>query len=211
MRWSSKFKNRLSSMKMSRALFGSLLLVFALTSGCAPTLRESLNRHTLKSSLGGSSSIHVDVVASEIRWEEPISLKFEPAQLRGSLASAIQDVLSGPNKRATRVSDSTPTRFLLEVHRLHHSYTRFFFPCLFYFSFFGCPVDTITAEISLTLDYRGEFFKASASGQATFNYFQYGMGAHPPEVRAVGVALSEALKMISRSVHSPRDGQNGGQ
>ena len=198
-------------MKRGGAIFGSFLLVFALTAGCAPTLRESLNRHTLKSSLGGASSIYVDVMASEIRWEEPIPLKFEPSQLRGSLASAIQDVLNGPNKRAARVGDSTPTRFLLEVHRLHHSYTRLFFPCLFYFSFFGCPVDTITAEISLTLDYRGELFKASTSGQATFNYFQHGMGAYPPEVRAVGVALSEALKMISRSVHSPREALSGGQ
>ena len=192
-----------------RACLLSFALFVMITTACAPTLRESLNPRTLQAPISKQSRVHVDVKASEIRWEEPISINFEPKKLRRNLAFAIQDVLNGPIRKAERLSDSKPTRFLLEVHSLNHSYKRFLFPCLIYFAFLGCPVDTIRAEISLTLDYQGEFFRASTSGEATFNHFQYGLSAHPPEVRAVGVAMSEALKMIMRSVKAPVDSRRG--
>ena len=180
-----------------------------MTTACAPTLRESLNHRTLQAPISKQSRVHVDVKASEIRWEEPISINFEPKKLRRSLAFAIQNVLNGPNRKAERLSESKPTRFLLEVHSLNHSYKRFLFPCFIYFAFLGCPADTIRAEISLTLDYQGELFRASTSGEATFNHFQYGLSTHPPEVRAVGVAISEALKMITLSVKSPVNSKRG--
>ena len=183
--------------RISLLSFGLFAMIIT---ACAPTLRESLNHRTLQAPISRQSRVHVDVKASEIRWEEPISINFEPKKLRRSLAFAIQEVLNGPNRQAERLSDSTPTRFLLEVHSLNHSYKRFLFPCLIYLAFLGCPADTIRAEISLTLDYKGELFRASTSGEATFNHFQYGLATHPPEVRAVSVAISEALKMITRSV-----------
>ena len=72
-----------------------------ITTACAPTLRESLNHRTLQAPISRQSRVHVDVKASEIRWEEPISINFEPKKLRRSLAFAIQEVLNGPNRQKT--------------------------------------------------------------------------------------------------------------
>ena len=189
-------KTKLSAL-FDRVLRSILVFSLILSMGCAPTLRDSLNHRTLSTPLNSPSVIHVDVQASELRWEEPISLNFSPHRLRRNLASMIQEALNGSTRRAERVGQMSHTRFLQEVHSLHHSYGRLFLPCLFYFSFFGCPVDTIRAEITLTLDHQGELFRASSSGEATFNYFQHSFGEYPPEIRAVGVAIAEAIKMIA--------------
>ena len=174
-----------------------------LTVGCAPTLHESLSHRTLAAPLNSPSPIHVDVEASELRWEEPILLNFQPSQLRRDLATLIQGTLNGPTQRAERVGDTAPTRFLLEVHRLHYNFNQFFFPCLIYFTFFGCPVETIRADITFTLEHQGERFRASTSGEATFNYFQHSFGQHPPEIRVVGIAIAKALKLIAQSAVAP--------
>ena len=174
-----------------------------LTVGCVPTLHESLSHRTLPAPLNSPSPIHVDVEASELRWEEPILLNFQPNQLRRDLATLIQRTLNGPKQRAERIGETAPTRFLLEVHRLQYSFNRFFFPCLIYFTFFGCPMETIRAEITFTLEHQGERFRASTSGEATFNYFQHSLGQHPPEIRVVGIAIAKALKLIEQSAITP--------
>lgn len=192
------------------SLIKMLALSLSLTVGCAPTLHESLNQNSLQSALGPTELVNIDIDASEIRMEESTSIKADPRRLRRELAFVMQEALNGPTQRATQLGQTRPSRYLLEVHSLQHSFLKALFPCLIYFAIFGCPTDTIRAEISLTIDYRGELYRASTSGEASFNHFQHGFSSYSPEVRVLGIAIADALQMIVRSIKNTEATQSGG-
>ena len=193
-----------SVIKINKIIY-LILITSVLSLGCAPTLRESLNAQTLNTPLYPQKSIWVDVAASEIRWNAPIlNLKPEyPQRLRRFLSRSFERVLNQTEQAQHSQDQRIPTRFLLEVHSISEHYFNFFFPCLGYFTIFGCPYRSIEAELTLTLDLDGEVYAVSASGNATYSLYNM-FSSHMPEARSVGIALNKALKLIAQSVAKAR-------
>lgn len=181
----------------SLVLSAVFLSVVFLSVGCAPRIPEMLNNRSLKSPISSQLMIHVDEVASEIRWNAPVPVSSDtPVRLRSDIARHLERAFNAG--QSFNSSDGYhPARFLLEVHNIADSNMMIFIPCLFYLTFVGCPHRSLSADITLSVEYRGKIFSTSATGKAYFNFYNQMFYPHFPEVSPVAAALRDAVRQLA--------------
>ena len=179
----------------------ALLILCSLFSGmgCAPSIREALNSDTLLKPISKTSTIQVDVEASEIIWHHPVNVaEFRPRRLRREIANSLEEAMNG-NQGADVNSGYEPARFLLEVHGVDGSYILWLAPCVVYFTIFGCPTHSLHADITLTVEYQDKVYSTSTQGSATFNiYSKHFMSTS--EISPVADAMRRAIRRLAKQM-----------
>ena len=179
----------------------------AFMSGCAPSLRDRLHSRTLSAPLSREHPIMIDVRASEIIWDhEVVVTNFRPRELRASIARALEDALNRDYDFKAS-ADEVPARYRLEVLDITNTRQWWVVPCFIYFTVFGCPTHSQSAEITLSLDYQGQIYSASTVGRATFNIYNYVFFNGRSELSPVADALGRAVRKIAAKVRR-RDREN---
>ena len=171
-------------------------------SGCAPRLKETLNSQTLTAPVSPLIKIHIDEIASEIRWNHAVSIpEDQPREMRRQIARQLESALNGSGSFRGDVG-YYPARYLLEVHQISTKSYWILFPCLLYGTFVGCPYQSMRAEVTLSVEYQGKIFSISDSGVAYFNYYNEFLYPLIPQLSPVADALGKIVPQLAQQMRS---------
>ena len=178
-----------------------MLIMSIYVVGCAPSLRETLHSKTLHKPISSSLPIKIDVEASEIIWSHPISIdKIQPHQLRREIATSLERAMNGQESIIIGERGYIPSRYLLEVHKLDSSYLWAILPCIAYLTIVGCPTHSISADITLTIEYQNKIYSISATGKSIFNIYNGLLTHQVNDLSPVAIALREAIIKLAKQI-----------
>ena len=126
------------------------LLFFSLILGCAPKMTY-LNQGRLNSKIFTQSSFQVDSQASEILLHSS-PLTHSSSVIAESFHRSVEQVL---NQGRQPTSESIPLRYRVEILDKRSNYLWILFPCLYALIYFGCPLNSETVNIKLSVEVQG--------------------------------------------------------
>ena len=177
----------------------TFILLFTLlalcSAGCASSWTYVKNQRIKKTQTLKEFRFRVDSQASEIIFRESPFFLETPSSVQNDISRAIESLL---NQGSPSTAPSIPVRYRIHVTSRNRNYIWTFIPCLFYFTFIGCPLYTDTYRITLSLEIQGQIYTHKFRHKSFVGYY-YNLFQYLPFQKALVKGFKHIFKKVQKS------------